>query len=385
MNGSSRPPLDRGAFALSDGLTYLNHAAAGVLPVRTRDALRALIDGQAERGVLGFLSAESALPEIRKRIRRFVGGNDAGGVALLRNTGDGANVVARGLDWQPGDEIVISDNEFGANAMPWLALRELGVVVRFVRTPRERMTPDVLRREMTSRTRLVAVSWVGFLDGYRHDLAALAEVAHAGDAWFCVDGIQALGAFPLDADGLGIDAFYAGGAKWLLAIPGVSFLYVAPRLFERLAVRWRGWRDVADIWNFLDYDQPLAPDGSRFEGGTPNFIGAVAMKNSMDVIDEAGVPRIAEHVLGLTDALVDGLQTLGAQIASERGPGVSSGIVTFALPGVDPVELGRRLGQAGVVTTFRATGIRVSPHGYNTRGDIDAILAEIGSAVPALR
>jgi len=356
---------------------YLNNAAAGVLPVRTRDALLALINGQAERGVLGFVSAEAALPEIRARIGRFVGGSSDGGVALLRNTGDGANVVARGLDWQPGDEIVICDNEFGANAMPWLALRELGVVVRFIRTPHERMTPDVLRREMSSRTRVVAVSWVSFFDGYRHDLAALAEIAHASGAWFCVDAIQGLGAFPMDATALGIDALYAGGAKWLLALPGVSFLYVAPRLFERLAVRWRGWRDVADIWDFLDYEQPLAPDGSRFEGGTPNFHGAVAMSNSMDVIEEGGLDRIAAHVLALTDRLVEGLHSLGAQISTLRGPGISSGVVTFSLPGVDSVELGRRLGKAGIVTTFRPTGLRVSPHGHNAASDIDALLSEL--------
>ena len=292
----------------------------------------------------------------------------------MRNTGDGANVVARGLDWNAGDEIVLCDNEFGANAMPWLALREEGVTIRFIRTPHERMTPDVLRREMTPRTRLVAVSWVSFGDGYRHDLAALAEIAHAGGAWFCVDAIQGLGAFPLDAEALGIDALYAGGAKWLLALPGVSFLYVAPRLFERLVPRWRGWRDVADIWNFLDYDQPLATDGSRFEGGTPNFHGAVALSSSMDVIEEGGTERIAAHVLALTDRFVEGLQSMDARIASVRGPGVSSGIVTFTLPGVDPVALGRRLGQAGIVTTFRATGIRVSPHGHNTVSDIDALL-----------
>ena len=367
-------PLAAADFALGEGVVYLNHAAAGVLPVRTRDALLTLINGQAERGVLGFISAEAALPAIRRRISRFIGGGDDGPVALLRNTGDGANVVARGLDWTPGDEIVLCDNEFGANAMPWLSLREYGVVIRFIRTPRERMTPDVLRREMSPRTRVVAVSWVSFFDGYRHDLAALSEIAHDGGALFCVDAIQGLGAFPLDVGALRIDALYAGGAKWLLALPGVGFLYVAPHLFERLTLRWRGWRDVADIWNFLDYDQPPAPDGSRFEGGTPNFHGAVAIANSMDVIEAGGLERIAAHVVALTDRLVDGLQSLGAVVATERGPGISSGIVTFSLPGVDSVELGRRLGKAGIVTTFRPTGLRVSPHGHNPASHIDTLL-----------
>src|SRR5579862_6252482 len=135
------PPLES-AVGAAPGLTYLNHAAAGVLPHATRDALRAIVDGQAERGVLGFAAVERRLPEMRDRIGRFIGAPPKH-VALLRNTGDGANVVARGLDWAPGDEIVLCDNEFGSNAMPWLALRESGVAIRFVHAPDERMTPDV--------------------------------------------------------------------------------------------------------------------------------------------------------------------------------------------------------------------------------------------------
>ena len=143
---------------------------------------------------------------------------------------------------------------------------------------------------------------------------------------------------------------------------------------ERLTVRWRGWRDVGRMFDFLDYDQPLADGAARFEGGTPNFLGIAALDASMRVLADAGVARIAAHVLALTDRLVDGLRERGAQIGSPRGPGISSGIVTFLLPRSDPVALGRRLGARGFVTTFRQDGIRVSPHGYATADDIDAFL-----------
>ena len=215
---------------------------------------------------------------------------------------------------------------------------------------------------------------VSFFDGYRHDIDALAEVAHSAGALFCVDAIQGLGAFPFDVKRSNVDAAYAGGAKWLLSLPGVSVLYVDAALRDRLAVRWRGWRDVEDIWDFLRYDQPLAPNASRFEGGTPNFIGVAGLAASMDVIEEAGTDRIGVHVLALTDRLAAGLERLGATVFSERRDGVSSGIVTFALPGRDPVELGRRLGREGIVVTYRPSGIRVSPHGYNTPAEIDALL-----------
>lgn len=352
---------------------YLNHAAAGVLPRRTRDVVIELVEGQARAGVLGFARVEANLKQYRERVGAFVGAR-GDEIAFLRNTGDGANTIARGLPWAEGDEIVLCDNEFGANAYPWLALREAGVAIRFVATGHERLTPDVLTRMVTPRTRLVALSWVSFEDGYRHELASLAQIAHAHGALFCVDAIQGLGAFPLDVRADGIDALYAGGAKWLLALPGVSFLYVSPDLRERLTVRWRGWRDVADMWNFFDYEQALAPNAARYEGGTVNFLGIAALDASIELLARAGTKRIGAHVLALTDRLVDALRSRGARISTLRGPGISSGIVTFNLPNMDPVATGRALGKGGFVTTYRPSGIRVSPHGYNTVEEIDAFV-----------
>jgi selenocysteine lyase/cysteine desulfurase len=367
-------PLAREAFALAPGLVYVNHAAVGVLPVATRDALHAMIDDHAARGVLGTAPREMALPAYRRRIAELVGGRGEE-IALLRNTGDGATVIAQGLDLGPGDEVIIGANEFGANAYPWLALRERGVTVTLIDAPRERMTPAVLQRTMTPRTRVVSVSWVTFDDGYRHDLAALADVAHAGGALFVVDAIQGLGAFPLDVNATNVDAIYAGGAKWLLSLQGVSFLWLRANLLDRVALRMPGWRSVADMWDFLDYTQPPAPDASRYEGGTPNILGALSLATSIGALTDAGIERIATHVLALTDHLADGLQSRGYTLLTDRaGEAVKSGIVTFRRDDVDSVALGKRLNQAQICTTYRPIGIRIAPHGYNTFEEIDAIL-----------
>jgi selenocysteine lyase/cysteine desulfurase len=369
-------PLPRELFAATENYAYLNHAAVGVLPQPTRDALRAFVDAHASGGVMGVFPYEARMPEYRDRIAKFVGA-ESGTIAVLRNTGDGANVIAGGLQWKAGDEVILPDNEFPANAQPWLALRKGGVNMHFVQTARERLTPDVLRRHISNRTKVVTVSWVSFADGYRHDLAALAEIAHAHGAILAVDAIQGLGAFPLDVRECGIDALYCGGAKWMLALQGVSFLYVAPALNERLAVAAPGWRSAANMWDFLDYEQPFAHDATRFEGGTPNFIGALSLAQSIEVIASAGPARVAAHVLALTDRLVDGLRELGADIATIRGRTESSGIVTFCLPGCDPVAIGKALQREGVVTTYRASGVRVAPHGYNTFDDVEALIAGV--------
>lgn len=379
-------PLPRDLFRVTQHYAYFNHAAVGVPAAPTVEAMHEFIDAQARAGVLGTVSYEMNMPAYRAAIGGFIGAS-GDEIAVLRNTSEGAQVLATSIDWEPGDEIVLSDNEFPANAQPWLGLRRRGVVIRYVDTKHERLTPDVLRRTMSPRTKVVAVSWVGFEDGYMHDLAALAEVTHERDAFFFVDAMQALGAFPIDVRALDIDALYCGGAKWMLALQGVAFLFVANRSIERLAPLTPGWRSVADIWDFLNYDQPLAPDATRYEGGTPNFIGALSLERAIGVFERHGKDAIAAHVLALTDRLVDGLGRLGAGIKSSRSPGTRSGIVTFTLPDADPVQLGKALQHDGFVTTYRAGGVRVAPHGYNTAEEIDAFVeaaAEHGKALACI-
>jgi selenocysteine lyase/cysteine desulfurase len=366
-------PLPREEFLVTERYAYLNHAAVGVLPKTTLERLEGFVRAHAAAGVLGTFPYEIEMPRWRERIGRFINATGSE-IAIVPNTSHGANVLALGIDWRSGDEVLLCDNEFPSNAVPWLALRARGANVRLLETDRERLTPDRLRRELSSRTRVVAVSWVSYGDGYRHDLAGLAEVAHAAGALLCVDTIQGLGAFPLDVRATGIDAAYNGAAKWLLGLQGVGFLFVRGELIDRLGLAMPGWRSVEDMWDFHNHDQAWAPNASRFEGGTPSFLGTLSMASSLDVLERAGSAAIAAHVLQLTDRLVDGLQGAGARVVTPRGDGISSSIVTFQMPGVESVALGRAMQREGIVTTWRPSGIRVAPHGYNTPGEIDRLL-----------
>ena len=379
----NQPPLSRDSFAVTSRYAYLNHAAVGVLPNASREALKAFVDAHAQGGVLGVFGTELRMPEIRSKVGAFIGASGED-VAILRNTGDGANAIAGGFPFEAGDEVVLAANEFPANAVPWLALRRRGIGVR-VLDASQPLTPDRLRAQMHAGTRVVAASWVSFLDGYRHDLAALAEVAHERGAVFVVDAIQGLGAFPLDVRSTGIDALYCGGAKWLMALQGVGIFYVSPELRERLAVASPGWRSVEDMWDFLNYDQPYAREAAKYEGGTPNFIGAISLERSVDTFVAAGPENVARHVLSLTDELRDGLEHCGARVLGDRAPGTTSGIVTFSIPGADPVELGKALQGEGFVTTYRSSGIRVSPHGYNTMGEIREFVRCAGALCKSAR
>ncbi|HEX3671504.1 MAG TPA: aminotransferase class V-fold PLP-dependent enzyme [Candidatus Cybelea sp.] len=371
-------PLARSEFEVVRQFVYLNHASAGVLPRASVAAIEAFVREHASGGVCGTYPYDLRLPEYREKIGRFIG--TAGSqIALLTNTSAAAATVAAGLDWRPGDEVLLCDNEFPANAVPWNALRRRGVRVRLVPTAEGRLTPELLAQQLSAQTRLVALSWVSYADGYRHDLEPLASVAHQAGALLCVDAMQGLGAFPIDVGRTNVDALYAGGPKWLLALHGIALLYLSPHVSERLELALPGWRSMEDIWDFHNCEQPYARDAARFECGTPNLLGAISLVAAIELFQRSGPEAIAAHVLALTDRLCEGLAGLGAQLSTARGEGVSSGIVTFALPGLDSIELGRALERENIVTTYRTGGVRVSPHGYNTADEIDLLLERLAN------
>lgn len=372
------PPLPRSEFAVTERLIYLNHAAVGVLPLSSVTVVDELLQAHAKAGVLGTWPFDERTDEYRETIARFIGASKTE-IAFVASTSAGAAVLAQSIPWNEGDEIVLADDEFPANVVPWLAVRERGVRVRLIESASGPLTADRLRREIGPKTKVVAVSWVSYADGYRRDLASLAEVAHRAGALVCVDAMQGLGALPLDVDACGVDAVFAGAGKWLLGLHGAGFLYVRSGLLERLRPGVPGWRAQSDIWDFHNYDQSLSDDARRLETGTPNVAGNLALNNSVELLRRSDTAAIERWVLDLTDRLCDGLTRLGARVLTQRSAGAKSGIVAFEMPGVDSRWLGAALLREGVVTTYRDAGIRVSPHGYNLPGEIDSALETIAT------
>ena len=324
-------------------------------------------------GCAGILDVESHLEEIRAQTAAAINAS-AGDIAFLRSTSDGALVAANGIAWRPGDEIIFSDNEFGANAYPWLNLRDLGVRTRLIRTPRERLTVAQLERKRTKRTRLVAVSYVSSLDGYRHDLASIGRWCRERDIIFAVDAMQGFGPLPMDVTAWNIDFCYFGVAKWLLAPQGLSVLYARPGLVERMRPSHCSWRSVQEPMNFFDYGQELADGARRFEASTVNYPALIGFRESLRLHTDASFPAIERHVLSLCDRLIVGAQAHGIEVKSDLREGARSGIVLLGLGRWSEDSLNARALAARVGVTVRETGIRVSPHGYNNEEDIDAVL-----------
>ena len=334
----------------------------------------AALDAQTTDGCAGILDVESHVESVRSAVATAIG-SSADEIAFMRSTSDGALVVANGLDWRDGDEVVLADDEFGANAYPWLNLHDIGVKPVLVRAPSQRLTVETLERLAGPRTRVVAVSYVGFSDGYRQDLAALGSWCASKGIVFAVDAIQGFGHLPLDVGAWNIDVCYFGVAKWLLSPQGLSVVCVRRELAERLRPALCSWRSVREPMRFLDYAQPLLPGARRFDGATVNYPAVIGFAESLRLITGAGLENIERHVIALGDRFVAGVRALGLPIVSETERSVRSGIVVAGRGAHSIEELQRRARSSGVQVTIRESGVRFAPHGYNTDADVDRVLS----------
>lgn len=368
------PPLQRDVFPVTRRYAYCNHAAVGPLPAPARDAVVAALDAQTSDGCNGILDVEARKEGVRVAAAAAINAVPDE-IAFMRSSSDGALLAANGLEWREGDEVIISDDEFGSNAYAWFGLRDLGVDVRLIRAPEHRTTVEQLERIASPRTKLVAVSMVGFLDGYRADIDAIGAWCRARGVLFAIDAMQGFGHLPLDVRRCNADFCYFGVAKWLLAPQGLSVVFVRQELVERLRPALCAWRSVVSPMTFLDYAQPWAPGATRFEGATLNYSAVVGFGESLRILQAAGFDRIERHVLALTDRLIAGADKRGVAVKSARDARVRSGIVLLDRGGASVEALSARADALDVQVTIRDSGVRVSPHGYNDDADIDRVLS----------
>ncbi|MBV8366871.1 MAG: aminotransferase class V-fold PLP-dependent enzyme [Candidatus Eremiobacteraeota bacterium] len=378
----AQPPLDRALFPIARDWAYCDHASVGPLPQPTRDILVEIFDAQMRLGKNGMAPIEAQRDAVRAQVAAAINAQP-GEIAFMRSSSDGALLVANGVEWRAGDEIVLADDEFGANAYPWLNLRRRGVRIVLARAPGERISPEFLDRVATERTRLVAVSYVGFNDGYRNDVNAIGRWCKERDVLFAVDAMQGFGQLPFDVRASAADFAYCGTAKWLLSPHGTSFVFVRRELVQDMLPSMLSWRSVADPMRFLDYEQALHPDAQRFEGGSLNYPGVAAFGVSLDLLTHAGLENIERHVLALRERLVEGAKRSGIGVKSDFPQQSRSAIVLLDRGEADIDELRACSDAAKVGITVRDVGVRVSPHGYNDESDIDRVLAVLSAACAA--
>jgi selenocysteine lyase/cysteine desulfurase len=364
---------------------YLNHAAISPWPERARQAMRAFVDGITEDGSLHFPDWQATDAELRERLRALVGAASSEHVALVPNTSAGLSLVAAGLDWHAGDNVVITDSEFPSNRMVWEALGDRGVEVREAPcTPAGSADCEgaVLSR-VDARTRVVSVSSVQFGTGLALDLARIGRELASTPTAFCVDAIQSLGAFPLDVQAIGADFIAADGHKWLLGPEGLGVFYCAPQWLDRLRLHQWGWHMAEPFGDFDARQWSPAPTARRFEPGTPNTPANHALAASLAVLQEVGLSSVGERIAARVDHLIDGLAALPAtEFVSPTEPARRAGIVTARF-GERTDSVYQALRDNGVQVLPRAGGIRFAPHFYNRFEGLDHALNVAGDALRA--
>jgi len=356
-------------FPVRERLVYLNHAAVAPLCRPAANAMKQLADDCLNFGSLHYGEWLAAYEGLRVAAAKLIGA-DQSEIALVKNTSEGIATVAMGLDWKPGDRMVGFQEEFPANYFPWKRLEEKGVAVTWLS-----VTDPLDRIDQASKgARLLAISFVQFLTGYRAPIPAIGEICRRNHCIYLVDAIQGLGAFPLDVRACGIDALAADGHKWLLGPEGCGILYINQALQDRVEPVEFGWTNVAHYNDYASRDMALRPDAGRYECGTLNTIGCFGLRASIEFLLGVGPGEIAPVVQDLGDRIAQGVQAKGYELLGDRTPETAAGIVSFRKPGFDAVEIVRRLRTSGIAAAPRAGWVRTSPHFYISPSDIDRLV-----------
>jgi selenocysteine lyase/cysteine desulfurase len=368
----------RALFPVAERLAYMNHAAIGPLPRAAVDAIAGVAERIARTGDAGWADRLAEVERVRKLAARLVGAREPHEVAFVANTSDGLSVVASGLDWRPGDNVVSAEGEFPSNVYPWMALASRGVELRAAPERDGRIVPEELFALVDDRTRVVALSWVEFATGFRHDLERIGRFCRERGVLFVVDAIQALGAIRFDVERACVDVAAASAHKWLLGGEGIGLLYLSDRVVERFEPAQVGWTSVEGWLEWSRYDLRFREGAGRFECGTLNTFGIHALGASLGMLLEVGMEEVERRVRETSDAVADVLADRGFSIVAPRGETEWSGIVAAVHPERAAPDVARRLAERDVVAAHRVGRLRVSPHFYNDAHDVERLAAALG-------
>jgi len=262
---------------------------------------------------------------------------------------------------------------------PWLR-KKLDVKVHYVKNIDGKILLEDMERAVDDKTVAVAVSHVEYVNGFRHDLQALSEIAHKHGAYLIVDAIQSAGAMQIDVKKDDVDFLATACYKWLLSPPGAGYLYVKKELIEQFEPPFVGWASVKpEVFETLDFwdiwSLKLSETASRFEVGSPSFISLIGAAEALKILLNFGIENIEKRILKITDHLIESVKSLGLKLQTPEEPQYRSGVVNFKIG--KPKEIAESLQRKGIIVSARAHGLRVSPHFYNTEEEIDKFIEEI--------
>jgi cysteine desulfurase / selenocysteine lyase len=364
-------------FQLDENIIHLNHAAVAPWPVVTRNAVIAFARENAATGSQHYDRWMQTEQQLKHRLMQLINAVSIDEIAILKNTSEGLSLIAQGLTFQAGDNIVIPAEEFPSNRVAWQALTAQGVDVRLIPVQDTAEPEQALIAAMDTHTRLLSCSSVQFARGLRLDLLRIGNACRQNATLFCVDAIQSLGAIAFDVQACQADFVVADGHKWMCGPEGTALFYCRKPVQDELQLQQYGWHMLKDAFNFSHQDTAIefADNAQRFECGSPNMMGITALNASLELLLDIGIGTIQEKVTENVRYLSDQLQSFSdITILSPTEPGRYAGIITFQKRAVDNVKLYQHLQHNNVICAYRGDGIRFSPHFYTDKAKMDKAL-----------
>jgi len=362
-------------WQLSSELIHLNHAAVGPWPERTRVAINQFAEQNTHYGSLHYPQWLQKEAELRTQLQQLINANSHEEIALLKNTSEALSVVAYGLDWQAGDNIVISNQEFPSNYIVWESLKPLGVEVRYADLSTHDSPEDALIALCDSNTRLLSISSVQYASGLRMNLNRLGEHCKSKNIFFCVDAIQSIGAEVFDVQACQADFVMADGHKWMLGPEGLALFYCRQDVMDKLKLKQYGWHMVENYLNFDDKNWQVANSARRFECGSPNMLCIHALSASVSLLLEIGMQQVSNQLQQKLNFLHEQLPHINhINVHSDSALERRVGIISFESEKIPSEELFSYLKKQQVFCAMRAGKLRFSPHYYTADQQLQQVV-----------
>ena len=392
----------REEFPLLGASVYLNTCSLGARSERSRGRLDAFLADWDELGARAWYKRWlGELDGLRADLGALVGvpGSE---ISLAPSVSAALAVVASALDpihrghraalerlaaagveagTRPRTRVVTTALDFPTIGHQWLAREPLGVELVIVPSADGLTVPiEAFADAVDERTALVATGQVYFTTGARNELRPLADLCHERGALLLVDAYQGTGIVPTDLAAEGVDVYVSGTLKWLFGGPGTAFGWVRPSLHEALRPTTTGWFSSDRQFDFSVDELSFAPDGRRYELGTPSIPSATIARGGLDLVREIGVERLGERTRDLGDLLIGLADDAGLAVKAVRSPAARGGIVPVAV--ADPKPVVDALAGEGIIVDFRPGIVRCSPAFYNSTDEVALLVDRLAVHVP---
>jgi selenocysteine lyase/cysteine desulfurase len=367
-------------FPLEETIIYLNHAAVAPWPLCTAEAVKQFTEQNLHSGSKNYLKWLETEQQLRELLCWLINADSANDIALLKNTSEGLSVIAYGLDWSAGDNVVIPKGEFPSNRIVWESLQRYGVETRQVDIFTAVDPEQALLDAMDANTRLLSVSAVQYSNGFRLDLARLGQACRSHNALFVVDAIQQIGALAFDQQQIQADCIIADGHKWMLGPEGLALFYCRPEVRSYLNLHQYGWHMIDNPGDYSQQQWHVADSAKRFECGSPNMLAIFALHASIGLIKQTGIDVIEQAIFGHVSSINDYLDNhVDYELLINTDSNRLSGITNFRHKRLDNPVLHAHLVAHGVQCAERGRGVRLSPHFYHQAWEFERLFQILDS------